>query len=58
MWDFEMKCLQLSHLCPFDASDRMLKEKIERSLIIHVYRCFSTVRNHKLIFFINLDQPF
>lgn len=34
MWDFEMECLQLSQLCPFDSSDRMLDE-IERSTIIY-----------------------
>lgn len=36
MWDFEMECLQLSQLCPFDSSDRMLKDEIERSTIISV----------------------
>lgn len=34
MWDSEIECLQLSQLCPFDSSDRMLKDEIERSTII------------------------
>lgn len=32
-WDFEIECLQASQKCPFDISDKKLKNKTERSAI-------------------------
>lgn len=47
-WDFEMGCLQASQMCPFDISDKKLKNETERSAISSnsVYCCFSSKRNH------------